>query len=439
MSDKIEYIELRLVDIKGNLRGMTVPLEEPVQTIEDVKNDPILQKGINVDGSSLPGFAKIENSDLHLTPDTSTLFEIPYLKRRKAAVLCFLYNRSETSDKDSPFLGDSRNLLKQILQNLFPSNTVKIKPEPEFYIIDDSNEFDVLPIDRGGYIDISPADMSSDLMIDFSNQLRDMGIPVHYLHHENGPSQHEIEIQFNKALKICDDLVTFKPTIKAIALQNQARVTFMPKPFSNEAGSGLHFHLQIWNGQRNIFGDPDNPEKISDIARWFIGGLLRHAPAITAIANPSINSYKRLGAYEAPIYITWGYRNRSTLVRVPLFRDADKVAIEIRSPDFTANPYLLLSVLLQAGKDGIDNKIEPPQPRTENVYLLNQEKLVSEGINVLPSNLGRAITALETDPIILNSLGSHIGPAWLEIKRKEWMRYNNEIITDFEIQTYLDC
>ncbi|MHA2251495.1 MAG: glutamine synthetase family protein [Candidatus Kariarchaeaceae archaeon] len=439
MSEMIEYIELRLVDIDGNLRGMTVPLEKPATTIEEVQEDPILQKGINVDGSSLPGFAKIENSDLHLTPDVSTLFEIPYLTKRKAAVLCFLYSRSQTSDADSPFLGDSRSLLKEALNTLLPNKVVKVKPEPEFYIIEDTYDQDVLPIDSGGYIDIAPADMSSDLMIDFSNQLRDMGIPVHYLHHENGPSQHEIEIQFNNALKICDDLVTFKPTIKAIAMQNQAKVTFMPKPFADEAGSGLHIHLQIWDVERNIFGDPENPEKISNEARWFIGGILRHASAITALANPSINSYKRLGGFEAPIHITWGYRNRSTLVRVPLFRDPNKVSIEIRSPDFTANPYLLLTVLIQAGVDGIENKIEPPEPRSENVYQLTQEKLVREGINVLPSNLGRAIAALESDHIILNALGSHIGPAWLEIKRKEWMKYNNQIITDFEIENYLDC
>lgn len=436
--DLIEYIELRLVDINGNLRGMTVPLSKPVDNIEDIKNDERIKKGINVDGSSLPGFAMVENSDLHLQPDFSSLIELPFYERRKAAVLCFLHKRSKTGDTEEAFLGDARSLLRNTLDTHFPSNQIKIKPEPEFYLIEALDE--LTPRDEGDYISISPDDESAELMIEFADNLKQMGVDIHYFHHEVGPSQQEFEISFADVMKNVDNLVTLKPTLKAIAGNYGTDVTFMPKPFEGEAGNGLHVHMQIFEGDKNLFADYDNPGKVSEYAKSFIAGIMRHAPAITAIANPSVNSYKRLvPGYEAPVYITWGYSNRSVLLRVPMFKDPSKAAIEIRSPDFTTNPYLLLHVLLLAGKNGVENKLNPPEPRSDDVFELSDDQREKDGIQILPTNLGEALIALQGDNFILEAMGPHLGPAWIVTKGKDWKEYNNHYVTDFEIERYLNC
>lgn len=436
--DLIEYIELRLVDINGKLRGMTVPLSKPVDSLEEIKNDEHIKNGINVDGSSLPGFAIVENSDLHLEPDFSSIIELPFLERRKAAVLCFLHTRSKTGDAEDVFLGDARSLLRNTLDTQFSSNEIKIKPEPEFYLIEAMDE--LTPRDVGGYISISPDDESAELMIEFADNLKQMGVGVHYFHHEVGPSQQEFEISFSDVMKNVDNLVTLKPTLKAIANNYGTDVTFMPKPFEGEAGSGLHVHMQIFEGDNNLFADYDNPGKVSEYAKNFIAGIMKHAPAITGIANPSINSYKRLvPGYEAPAYITWGYSNRSVLVRVPMFKDPSKAAIEFRSPDFTTNPYLLLHVLLLAGKNGVENKLNPPEPRSDDVFELSDDQREKENIHNLPTNLGEALIALREDSFILDAMGPHLGPAWINTKGEEWRDYINHTVTDYEIDKYLNC
>ncbi|MCY3414355.1 MAG: glutamine synthetase [Candidatus Heimdallarchaeota archaeon] len=440
MMDKlIEYIELRLVDINGKIRGMTVPLSKPVVNLEEIKKDARIIKGINVDGSSLPGFASVENSDLHLEPDFDSLIELPYLSKRKAAVLCYLYHRDQNRSIADRFLGDARSLLKETMEHKMDGISVHIKPEPEFYLIED-REDQVIPLDQGGYIAVAPNDASTELMMTMVKSLETIGMNVKYFHHEVGPSQQEIELNFTDMMKNLDNLATLKPTLKLIAKQNHAQVTFMPKPFDGEAGNGLHFHLQLFKDGKNLFANEENPSEVSQFAMSFIAGILDHAKAITAVANPSINSFKRLvPGFEAPVYICWGYRNRSTLIRVPMYKNPKDAAIEVRSPDFSTNPYILLNVLLLAGMDGVNRQLVPPTPRSDDVFHLREEELEAEGIETLPSNLGEALAALKKDPIIYSALGPHLGPAWLKTKGEEWNMYNNLSVTDLEIKKYLDC
>lgn len=437
-SDAIEYIELRLVDINGHLRGMTVPLTNAVFDLEEIMDDERIKRGINVDGSSLPGFADVENSDLHLQPDFSTLIELPTGAYRKAAVLCNLFHRSPTGEVSEEFLGDSRNLLKYTIQQLLRTKKMKIKPEPEFYLYNVGENGEIYPQDNGSYIAISPSNGGDDMMVDFANALEEIGMGIHYFHHEVGPAQQEIEISFTEVLQNVDNLATLKPTLKSLAKEHGVGLTFMPKPFAGEAGSGLHIHMRLFDGETNVFAGEESGT-LSEFAQHFVAGILSHAAAITAVANPSINSYKRLiPGYEAPVYVSWGYRNRSTLVRVPMFNDASTAAVEFRSGDFTTNPYLLLTVLITAGMDGVAKQLTPPSPHTDNIFDFSQEELLAQNITSLPSNLGEALTALANDSIIFSALGPHIGSAFLKLKLDEWQEYTNFIVSDYELDKYLD-
>ncbi|MHA1637084.1 MAG: glutamine synthetase family protein [Candidatus Thorarchaeota archaeon] len=431
MADEIQYIEFRLTDILGRLKAMTVPCI-PSSSLEELKKDPVLKSGTSIDGSSILGLASVEASDLRLEADPSSLIELPYTQYRTAAVMCFVRKRNGTTGSDYYFK-DSRSLLHKICEtHLQDGLSLMTKVEPEFHFVSVDGE----PYDMAGYADTFPANTGADALMEISNQIREIGMPVRVIHHEVGNAQQEIEIDYETAQKMADNILVFKNLARAVVQENGFAVNFMPKPFAGSAGSGLHCHLQLRKGETNLFGS-DIPTELSDTGKMFVAGLLEHAPAITAIANPSVNSYKRLVPHhEAPVYISWGMKNRTTLVRVPQFSSRDKAAIEFRSPDPTANPYLLFSVLVVAGMDGIKRELKPPEPFIGNLFDLTDKQREDRGIKSLPSTLNEALDALEQDQVIRDALGVELLETFIKIKRREWLDYIGEAVTEWEWETY---
>ena len=429
MSEKIEHIELRFTDILGRMKAMIVPCN-PVDDLKALASDPALKKGTSCDGSSVTGLAHVEASDLRLDPDPSTLIEIPFLGRRTAAAMCFV-RKKEAADEHYSL--DTRGRLQVVYkEQLQDKMRLMVKVEPEFHLITPEGQ----PFDDAGYADTYPRSPGMDILLSISAAIRDVGIKPRVIHHEVGEAQQEIELDFDDARKMADYILIFKNLARTIAQANGIDVTFMPKPFPDEAGSGLHCHLQLWDGENNLFGDSDTGG-LSDTAKHFIAGLLDHAPAITAIANPSVNSYKRLVPHhEAPVYITWGEMNRTVLVRVPMFTTVDKAAIEFRSGDSMTNPYLLFSAIIAAGMDGIKRKLTPPEPRSEDIFHMTDDERAENNIKMLPSNLREALDCLEADSVILDAIGPDIARNYINLKRNEWNQYSNHIVTDWEWDMY---
>jgi len=433
MSEKIENIELRFTDILGRMKAMIVPCN-PVDDLKSLASDPAWKKGTSCDGSSVTGLAHVEASDLRLDPDPSTLIEIPFLGRRTAAAMCYV-RKKEAALSHEFYSLDTRGRLQVVYNELLQGNMrLMVKVEPEFHFITPEGQ----PFDDAGYADTHPRSPGMDVLLSISAAIREIGIKPRVIHHEVGEAQQEIELDFEDARKMADYILIFKNLARSITQANGIDVTFMPKPFPGEAGSGLHCHLQLWEGEKNLFGDPETGG-LSDTAIHFVAGLLEHAPAITAIANPSVNSYKRLVPHhEAPVYITWGEMNRTVLIRVPMFNSADKAAIEFRSADSMTNPYLLFSAIIAAGKDGIDRKLAPPEPRSEDIFHMTDEERAKHKIKMLPSNLREALDCLESDSVILDAIGPDIARNYISLKRKEWYQYQNHIVTDWEWDMYQD-
>ena len=434
MSEKIENIELRFTDILGRMKAMIVPCN-PVDNLKLLATDPALKNGTSCDGSSITGLASVEASDLILDPDTSTLIEVPFPGRRSAAVMCFVREKVSTGSNKDYFPLDTRGRLRTICDEHLPGNMqLKVKVEPEFYLITPDGEH----FDDAGYADTYPQNPGLDILLSLSAAIREIGIKPRVIHHEVGESQQEIELDFDDARKMADHILVFKNLARSIAQSYGIDVTFMPKPFAGEAGSGLHCHLQLWEGEKNLFGDPETGG-LSETAKQFVAGLLEHAPAITAIANPTVNSYKRLVPHhEAPVYITWGEMNRTVLVRIPMFGSSEKAAVEFRSGDAMANPYLLFSVIIAAGKDGINRKLVPPEPRSDDIFEMTDEVRAKHGIKMLPSSLKEAIDCLGSDKVILDAIGPEIAKNYIKLKRKEWNQYSNRIVTEWEWEMYQD-
>jgi len=432
MSDKIRYVEFRIVDILGRLKAMIVPCS-PVDTIEELRRDPIFQDGTSIDGSSILGLSRVEASDLRLEPDISTLIELPYTLIRTAAVMCFVKEKGDEGDDFYPT--DTRGVLHQVCKNLLSENiSLRTKVEPEFHFVTTDGE----KFDEGEYADTFPANPGAEILLEIANLIQDIGISVRVAHHEVGESQQEIEIDYEDIRKMADDLVAFKNLARAVAQDAGIEVNFMPKPFAGAAGSGLHCHLQLWKDGKNLFG-VDGTADLSETAKSFVAGLLEHAPAITAIANPTVNSYKRLVPHhEAPVYISWGMMNRTALIRVPLFTSSKKAAVEFRSPDPMANPYLLFAALLAAGMDGVNHNLTPPEPRSEDIFALSEKEMRELGITALPDNLGDALKALDSDDVIKDAIGGEIVEKFIHLKMEEWDDYLNEAVTDWEWDTYSD-
>ncbi len=431
MSDKIDYVAFQFSDLLGHIKTMIVPCR-PVETLEELKKDPIMTTGTSVDGSSVTGLANVEASDLRLRPDPDTLVELPYFNQRVAAAMCYIQKKADTGTQ-AYHPHDGRAVLHMVHQKLMPEKyLLKVKTEPEFYFITMDGE----SYDDGQYADLYPNAVGQDTLLDIASAIQRMGVDVRVAHHEVGTAQYEIELSFTDSRKMADNILRFRNIAREISQENGHDATFMPKPFEGQAGNGLHCHLQLWEQDKNLFGG-DEPGTLSETALHFLAGLLEHAPAITAIANPTINSYKRLVPHqEAPVYICWGYRNRTALVRIPLFSDPQKAAMEFRSADPTTNPYLLFSSFIAAGMDGIKRELMPPEDLKSDVFQMSEEELDELGIETLPENLYDALVALVSDEVIKEALGQELVDSYIDVKLEEWDEYMNHAVTDWEWHKY---
>ncbi len=399
----------------------------------------VLEEGIAFDGSSIEGFARIEESDMLLVPDPDTFTILPWTAQKKiktARIIC------DVMDKDgNPFAGSPRFVLnkavKEAKENGFNMQT---GVEEEFFLfrLSDTGEPTTKLVSKGSYFEMLPEDIGEATRTEIALSLEKMGFEIEASHHEVAPSQHEIDFKYADPITTADRIITFKITAKTIALENNLYATFLPKPIFGINGSGAHTNISLFsNDGKNLFFDESKEFALSDTALYFIGGIMKHARAITAITNPIVNSYKRLvPGYEAPVYISWAVKNRSALIRVPAAGEKSK-RIEFRSPDPTANPYLAFAVILKAGLDGIKNKITPPKPVNRiNIYELSDKEKEELNIGVLPSTLQEAINELKKDDVILSALGPHIAQKYIEAKEKEWDSYRTAV-TDWEIKNAL--
>ncbi|MFX0209862.1 MAG: glutamine synthetase family protein [Candidatus Hodarchaeota archaeon] len=419
-------LEIRFVDIHGILRAMNTPIA--AGDLSKALDDPVFSEGVNIDGSSVAGFTELSNSDLHLLPEKETLIELPYTYEPKLAVMC------EIRQNNRIFEGDTRSQLKQIIEKHLRSRgwSLKIGPEPEFYLLKEND-----PVDKGEYADTFPNSIAEGVIKRFSQHLSKSTLKPKVHHHEVGPGQYEIEIGHDFLLRTADAIVTYKAIIRALAVKNGYTATFMPKPFYGEAGNGMHFHTSLWEGSTNLFGTDKNKE-ISTIAKQFMAGILEHAQAMTAIVAPTVNSYKRLvPGYEAPVYLAWGPLNRSALLRVPMFQKPKNARFEYRCPDPSSNPYLAFIAVITAGMDGIERELELQLPTNKNIFRLSSKERKDLGIKTLPGNLFEALSYLERDAILRDALGNHIYKQFMNIKKEEWLQYSTQV-TDWDWKNFLN-
>lgn len=399
----------------------------------------ILESGLAFDGSSIEGFARIEESDMLLKPDLETLSALPWTLNsdmKIARVICDVYE-----DFITPFSGDPRHILKKAIAEA-ESFGYKMQNgvEEEFFLfrLSQNGNPTTEMVNKGSYFDMLPEDIGERTKSLIAKNLEQMGFEIEAAHHEVSPSQYEIDFKYSEPVTTADRIITFKIVAKTIALMNGVYATFLPKPIFGINGSGAHTNISLkdLNG-KNVFYDPEKEFSLSDIARYFIGGIFEHIEAITAITNPLVNSYKRIvPGFEAPVYISWASINRSALIRIPQANELNK-RIEFRSPDPTSNPYLAFAVILKAGLDGIRNKIEPPSPVNGiNIFELDEEHKKKYEIRTLPGTLKNALEALKKDRLILDCLGSHAAGKYIEAKEKEWDNYR-VAVTNWEIENYL--
>ncbi len=423
----IEFIRLQFTDIFGVMKNTSITIDEL---------DAALEGELMFDGSSIDGFARINESDQALVPDLSTFQITPWRPSEKgvARLICDVYNPDGT-----PFKGCPRYILKEALKEAEKLNyTLNVGPEGEFFLFNTDEKgkpiFDIH--DTAGYFDLSPSDMGEDARRNIILTMKEMGFKIEASHHEVAPGQHEIDFKYDDALKTADNWMTFKDIVKNIAKNHDLYATFMPKPFTGENGNAMHCNQSLFSNSTNIFYDPNNELKLSSLALHYIGGLIKHAKGITAICNPIINSYKRLiSGYEAPTNIAWSTTNRSTLLRIPANR-GDSTRIELRNPDPIANPYLVFAVMLKAGLDGIKNKIQPPAEINQNVFELEKKQKDELEIPKLPRDLQEALNDMKKNSLVKETLGEHVFNRFLEAKQKEWDKFNSEV-HNWEINEYL--
>lgn len=422
----IHYVRLCFTDILGRMKGMSITRREMEQ---------VLDEGQGFDGSSVEGFARIEESDLMAVPDPVTFRIIPWdvAGERVAMMFCDITNTDGT-----PYEGDPRWVLKRNLARLKERNwTYYVGPEMEYFYFQNREAAGVL--DGSGYFDYDASDVGSQVRKASVAALEAMDIPVECSHHEVAPSQHEIDLKYQEALVMADFVQFFRWVIKEVAMQNEVYATFMPKPIMDVNGSGMHCHQSLFNGERNLFFDQKGKYNLSKMARQYAAGLLTHVSEITLVLNQWVNSYKRLvPGYEAPVYVSWGQRNRSSMVRVPAYRAGREQAtrIELRSPDPSTNPYLAFACMASAGLKGVDNAYELPEPIEENIFHLTQEKKSNLKIDTLPGSLHSAIEAFEKSELARETLGDHIFNALILNKRIEWDNYRVHV-SQYEVDKYL--
>jgi len=425
--NNVKFIRLWFTDILGTLKSFAITVDE----LEDA-----LDGGMGFDGSSITGYQDIEESDMIAMPDPSTFKAIPWSPQEAptARMICDV----QTPDGD-PYVGDPRHVLRRALERAreMGFDNFFCGPELEFFYFRNSN--DTEPLDYGGYFDLTTLDAATSLRRETVMALQELGIDVEYSHHEVGISQHEIDLRFDDALTMADKVQTYKTVVKEIATKHGVYATFMPKPLRDQNGSGMHTHQSLFSGEQNAFFDRDDQYFLSDTAKQFIAGQLRHAREISIIFAQFVNSYKRLvPGYEAPVYIAWSRRNRSALVRVPLYHPGQEKATraELRCPDPSANIYLCFAALLHAGLEGIEKGYELPEPMERNLYHLSHEEREKLGIQSLPADLGEAILEAENSELLYKALGEHVFTRLLELKRAEFEDYRVQV-TPYEIQKYL--
>lgn len=422
----VKFIRIWFTDILGQLKSFAITSEELETAFEE---------GMGFDGSSIKGYARIDESDMIAKPDPTTFALLPWRPKEKAVarMFCDVLNPDGT-----PYDGDPRYALKRNLERLKEMGyTFYLGPELEYFYFKDDRSTEVL--DEGGYFDLTTLDAASDLRRETVLTLEEMGIKVEYSHHEVAPSQHEIDLRYADALTMADNVMTYRVVVKEVATKYGYYATFMPKPLFGQNGSGMHTHQSLFKGNKNAFFDPKDKYYLSDIAKKYIAGVLKHAPEITAVCNQWVNSYKRLvPGYEAPVYISWARRNRSALVRVPLYKPGKEKAtrIELRSPDPACNPYLAFSVMLTAGLEGIEKGYKLPEPVEKDIFHLTDEEKRELGIKSLPGSLIEAIEIAENSKIVRKALGDHIFNNFIMSKKVEWDDYRIKI-HPYEIERYL--
>ncbi|HEY8389359.1 MAG TPA: type I glutamate--ammonia ligase [Clostridia bacterium] len=425
--EDVKFIRLQFTDIFGTLKNVAITASQL---------DKALDNKCMFDGSSIEGFARIEESDMNLRPDLDTFVIFPWRpsQGKVARFICDVYKNDGT-----PFEGDPRYILKKVLKDVADMGyTANIGPECEFFLfhLDQNNHPTLESNDRAGYFDMSPADLGSNARRDMCIILEEMGFEIEASHHETAYAQHEIDFKYADALSTADNIVTFKLAVKTIAQWHGLYATFMPKPKFGMAGSGMHTNMSLFKGNTNIFADEKDPMGLSKTAYSFIAGLLDHMEAITAVTNPLVNSYKRLvSGYEAPVYIAWSASNRSPLIRIPYARGSS-TRVELRSPDPSCNPYLALALCIAAGADGIKRGLTPSAPVNSNIYEMSLEDRMKAGIKSLPSSLEKAIELMEKDEWVRSVLGDHVFSKYIKAKKDEWNSYRTHV-SEWEIANYL--
>ncbi|TVQ96537.1 MAG: glutamine synthetase [Desulfovibrionales bacterium] len=422
----VSFVQFWFVDVIGTLKSFQITISELEGAFEE---------GMGFDGSSILGFARIHESDMVAIPDPSTFQLVPWrpMDRPVARMFCDIKNPDGT-----PYVADSRYVLKRILSKAAEKGyTFYVGPELEFFLFDSAHEPSI--IDQGGYFDAPPLDLGNDVRRDIIFALNRMGITVEYSHHEVAPSQHEIDLRYAEALQMADIAVTYKVVCKEIARKHGCYCSFMPKPIFGQNGSGMHTHQSLFKNGKNIFYDANDKHFLSAECKSYIAGLLKHAPEFCAVTNQWVNSYKRLvPGYEAPVYLAWARRNRSSLVRVPLYKPGKEVAtrIELRSPDPACNPYLAFAVMLAAGLKGMEEGYKLPEPVEEDIFEMSATERSQHHIDALPGSLGEAVAVLEQSALLKEALGEHIFTKFIENKKKEWDEYRIQV-TQYEIDRYL--
>ncbi len=418
----ISFVQFWFTDVLGVLKSFAITPSELEEGMTE---------GMGFDGSSIEGFARIQESDMIAKPDPTTFQLVPWRSgdRPVARMFCDVMNPDGT-----PYEGDPRYVLKRLLKKIAEKGyTFYVGPEAEYFYFKDDKCTEVL--DQGGYFDSRPLDMGSSLRRDTIFALQDMGIQVEYSHHEVAPSQHEIDLRYQEALRMADNIMTYRLVVKEIAHKNGVYATFMPKPIFGENGSGMHVHQSLFLKDKNAFYDSSDKYNLSTVAKQYIAGLMRHAPEITAVCNQWVNSYKRLvPGYEAPVYVSWARRNRSAMIRVPMYKPGKENAtrIEFRSPDPSCNPYLAFAVMLGAGLKGIENNYELPAPVEEDIFEMNLAERKAHGITDLPGNLYAAILATEKSELVREILGDHVFNKFIDNKIIEWDAYRTHV-SNFEL------
>lgn len=425
--EDVKFIRLQFTDIFGTMKNISITARQLSRALDNK---------CMFDGSSIEGFVRVEESDMYLRPDLNSFVILPWIKDggKVARLICDVYDTN-----GNPFMGDPRCVLKKVLQDAADMGyTVNIGPEAEFFLFqtDEQGKPTAIRNDRAGYFDLGPVDTDENVRREMCKYLEEMGFEIEASHHENAESQHEIDFKYGEALTTADNIITFKLLVKTIAHKNGLHATFMPKPIYGICGSGMHINISLSKNGKNTFYDSSDELGLSHEAYCFIAGVIEHARGMCAVTNPIVNSYKRLVAgYEAPIYIAWSAKNRSPLIRVPS-ASGEGTRIEIRNPDPAANPYLAFAAVLAAGLDGIKKNLTPPPSVESNIFEMSKQELRENNIRALPANLSEAVDEFENDELLMETIGDHIAPKYIEAKRREWREYTTTV-HEWEVNRYL--